>query len=79
MRARVLFAGLMLVAVSSAWAKLPPPSEEQKAAAAAAKAKADDAAKRDGVAMGKAQDRTVANYRKNKGSKAPMATGGKKK
>jgi hypothetical protein len=55
------------------WAKLPPPSDEAKAKAAEAKAKADDAAKKDAEDLGKAQDRAVTNYRKNKGIKGSPA------
>jgi hypothetical protein len=42
-------------------------SDEAKAKAVEAKAKADDQAKKDAEDLAKAQDRAVANYRKNKG------------
>lgn len=51
-----------------AWAKLPPPSPEAAAKAAEAKQKADEAAKKDAADLGKAQDRAVANYKRNKGT-----------
>ena len=61
----ILAAGLMLGAFVATHAKLPPPppkSEEQKKAEAdkAAAAKAKEAAD-----LGKAQDKAVANYKKN--------------
>lgn len=72
MRARVLLAGLILVAASgAAWAKLPPLTEEQKAAAAAAKAKADETAKKEAALMGKEYDKVLANYRRSKGGAKP--------
>ena len=52
----------------SAWAKLPPPSPEAAAKAAEAKQKADEAAKKDAADLAKAQDRSVANYKRNKGA-----------
>ena len=52
----------------SAWAKLPAPSPEAAAKAAEAKQKADEAAKKDAADLTKAQDRTVANYKRNKGA-----------
>jgi hypothetical protein len=76
----ILLAGLMFIAASgSTWAKMPPPTDAQKAQAAEAKAKADDAAKRDAGLLVKAQDKAVANYRKNKGgAKPPVAKTAKK-
>jgi hypothetical protein len=68
----------MAASVGTVWAKLPPPSVDAKAKAAEAKAKADEAAKKDAEQLGKAQDRAVANYRKNKGIKAPAPMAGKK-
>jgi hypothetical protein len=68
----------MAVTAGTVWAKLPPLSDEAKAKAVEAKAKADDAAKKDAEQLGKAQDRAAANYRKNKGIKAPAAMAGKK-
>ena len=62
--------------MSAAQAKLPvaAPSEEQKAKAEEAKAKAAAAAKLEGEQLGKAQDRAVDHYKKEKGkSAAPVA------
>ena len=68
-----LAAGLLLGAVAATHAKLPPApaksdaekaTDAQKAAAAKAKAAEADA---------RAEDRAVANYRKNKGIAAPKA------
>ena len=67
-----LAAGLMIGAIAASHAKLPaaPPksdAEKQVEADKAAAAKAKDAAD-----LGKAQDKAVANYKKNKGvSMAP--------
>jgi len=62
------------VVMGAAQAKLPAPSEEQKAKAAEAKAKAAAAAKLEGEQLGKAQDRAVENYKKQKEkSAAPVA------
>jgi hypothetical protein len=79
MNIRILIMSIAMAATAgTVWAKLPPPSDEAKAKAAEAKAKADDAAKKDAEQLGKAQDRAVANYRKNKGIKAPASMAGKK-
>jgi ElaB/YqjD/DUF883 family membrane-anchored ribosome-binding protein len=79
MNFRILIMSIaMAVTAGTVWAKLPPPSDEAKAKAAEAKAKADEAAKKDAEQLGKAQDRAVANYRKNKGIKAPAPMAGKK-
>lgn len=69
----------MAIAAGTVWAKLPPPSAEAKAKAAEAKAKADEAGKKDAQGLAKAQDRAVANYRKNKGFKGTLAGVAKKK
>jgi hypothetical protein len=76
MAIRIGFLALALVIAGGAWAKLPPPPPEAAAKAAEAKQKADDAAKKDAADLAKAQDRTVANYKKNKGAK-PAVTGRK--
>ena len=79
MNVRILIMSVAMAATAgTVWAKLPPLSDEAKAKAAEAKAKADDAAKKDAELLGKAQDRAAANYRKNKGIKAPAAMAGKK-
>jgi hypothetical protein len=79
MNVRILIMSVaMAVTAGAVWAKLPPPSEEAKAKAAEAKAKADDAAKKDAAQLGKAQDKAVGNYRKNKGIRSPASMAGKK-
>ncbi|MGH8740713.1 MAG: hypothetical protein ACREUN_07365 [Burkholderiales bacterium] len=63
----VLAGGLLIGAFAASHAKLPPPTPEQKAAAAA-KAEKDAAGKAKAAEqVGKAQDKAVANYKKNKG------------
>jgi hypothetical protein len=69
---------VMAVTTGAVWAKLPPAPAADPAKAAEAKKAADDAAKKDAEQLGKAQDRAVANYRKNKGIKAPAPMAGKK-
>ena len=72
MNVRILIMSVAMAATAgTVWAKLPPLSEEAKAKAAETKTKADDAAKKDAVQLGKAQDKAAANYRKNKGIKSP--------
>ena len=79
MNIRILIMSVAMAATAgTVWAKLPPPSDEAKAKAAEAKAKADDAAKKDADQLGKSQDKAAANYRKNKGIKAPASMAGKK-
>ena len=78
MNIRILVMSIAMAATAGAvWAKLPAaPADPAKAEA---KAKADAAAKqKDAESLGKAQDRAVANYRKNKGIKAPASMAGKK-
>jgi len=78
MNIRILIMSIAMAATAGAvWAKLPAaPADPAKAEA---KAKADAAAKqKDADSLGKAQDRAVANYRKNKGIKAPASMAGKK-
>jgi len=65
----VIMTVAMAVAAGAAFGKLPaPPAPDPAKAAADAKKKAD-AAKRDKDMLGKAQDRAVAAYRRNKGIK----------
>jgi hypothetical protein len=75
MNIRTLIMTVAMAATAGAvWAKLPPGPPADPAKAAGAKKAADDAAKKDADQLGKAQDRAVANYRKNKGIKgAPAA------
>ena len=78
MNIRILIMSIAMAATAGAvWAKLPAaPADPAKAEA---KAKADAAQKqKDADSLGKAQDRAVVNYRKNKGIKAPASMAGKK-
>lgn len=74
----VIMTVVMAATAGAVWAKLPPAPPADPAKAAEAKAKADAAAKKDAEDLAKAQDRAAANYRKNKGIKAPAAMAGKK-
>jgi hypothetical protein len=65
-------------AVGMVNAKLPPLSDEAKAKASEAAAKKKDAAKKATVALEKAQDRAVANYKKGPGAKPATAAVKKK-
>jgi hypothetical protein len=73
----LIMTAAMAATAGTVWAKLPAaPADPAKAEA---KAKADAAAKqKDADELGKAQERAVANYRKNKGIKAPAPMAGKK-
>jgi hypothetical protein len=65
---RILMMSVAMAATAGAvWAKLPAAAPVDPAKAAEAKAKADEAAKKDAEQLGKAQDRAVLSYRKNKG------------
>jgi hypothetical protein len=79
MNIRTLIMSIAMAAVAgTVWAKLPA-APKVDPAAAEAKAKAEAAAKqKDAEQLGKAQDRAVANYRRNKGIKAPASMAGKK-
>jgi len=79
MNFRILMMSVAMAATAGVvWAKLPPAPPADPAKAAEAKKVADDAAKKDADLLGKAQDRAVANYRKNKGIRAPASMAGKK-
>jgi len=79
MNFRILLMSVAMAATAGAvWAKLPPAPPADPAKAAEAKKVADDAAKKDADLLGKAQDRAVANYRKNKGIRGPASMAGKK-
>jgi hypothetical protein len=71
---------LVAGAVSMVYAKLPqaPMDDSAKAAAEAKKAKAAEAAKKDGELLAKAQDRAVDRYKKEHGIKAVAAPAKKK-
>jgi hypothetical protein len=66
----VLAGGLLIGAFAAPYAKLPPPTPEEKAAAAAKSEKEGAAKATAAKELAKAQDRAVANYKKNKGSAA---------
>jgi poly-gamma-glutamate capsule biosynthesis protein CapA/YwtB (metallophosphatase superfamily) len=66
----LIMSAAMALTTGAVWAKLPPPSEEAKAKAAEAKAKADDAAKKDAELLTRAQERAVANFKKNRAAMA---------
>ncbi len=69
-----LAGGLLIGAAAASYATLPAKTAEEKAAATA-KAEKDAAAKAQAAKeLGKAQDRAVANYRKNKASSSGGAT-----
>jgi hypothetical protein len=67
---RVLLAlagGLMIGAIAASHAKLPPPPAKSDAEKAADASKDAAAKAKEAELNGKAQDKAVANYRKNKG------------
>jgi len=74
----VLMAGLFVGAIGASYAKLPPAPAKSDAEKKAEADKAAAAKAKDGEDLGKAQDRAVANYKKNKGG-ASMAPGKAKK
>ena len=68
-----LVLAVVLALSPSVWAKLPAPSDEAKAKAAEAAAKTAWSGKVDGYLLCKAQDRTVAHYKKSQGEAKPAA------
>ena len=63
-----LAGGVLIGAVAASYAELPPPTAQEKAAAAA-KTEKDAAAKAQAAKeLAAAQDKAVANYKKNKGA-----------
>ena len=75
----VLAAGLAAGAIAASLAKLPPPPAKSDAEKAAEAEKAAASKAKDAGELAKAQDRAVANYKKNKGiSMAPEKTGAQK-
>jgi gas vesicle protein len=68
----VLMAGLFIGAIAASHAKLPPAPAKSDAEKKAEADKAAAAKAKDAEDLGKAQDRAVANYKKNKGG-ASMA------
>ena len=77
---RILIAlagGLMIGAIAASHAKLPPPPPKNDAVMAAEAAKAAATKAKDAELNAKAQDKAVANYKKNKGiamDPKPVAT-----
>jgi len=68
----VLLAGLFAGVIAASHAKLPPPPAKTDAEKAAEAEKAAAAKAKDAAELSKAQDKAVANYKKNKGvSMAP--------
>jgi hypothetical protein len=70
----VLAAGLLIGAFAAAYAELPPPTAEEKAAAAAKAQKAAAEKAQDAKELARAQDRAVANWRKNTGGSSAGTT-----
>jgi hypothetical protein len=64
----VLAAGIMAGAFAASYAKLPPPPAKTDAEKAAEAEKAAATKAKDAADLGKAQDRAVANYKKNAAS-----------
>jgi hypothetical protein len=62
-----LAGGLLIGAIAASHAKLPPPPPKSDAEKAAEADKAAAAKAKDADQLGKAQDKAVANYKKNKG------------
>jgi len=63
-----LAAGLMIGAMVASYAKLPPPPPKSDAEKAAEAQKADAAKAKDAADLAKAQEKAVANYKKNAAS-----------
>lgn len=74
-----LAAGLVLGLSAGAYAKLPPPPAKTDAEKKADADKAAAGKAKDAADLGKAQDRAVANYKKNKGMPVEAPHKGKKK
>ena len=60
-----LAGGLLIGVVAASYAKLPPPTPEEKAAAAAKAQKAESEKAKAAQEVSRAQDKAVANYKKN--------------
>ena len=79
----VLAAGLGIGSLAGVQAKLPPAAPKSDAVKAAEAEKAAASKAKDAADLGKAQDKAVANFKKNKGIVEPKAsaatTSGKKK
>jgi hypothetical protein len=70
----VLAGGLLIGAFAAAYAELPPPTAQEKAAAAAKAEKAAAEKAQDAKELARAQDKAVANWRKNKGASSAGST-----
>ena len=77
-RILLVVAGGLMIGTFAAQAKLPPPTPEEKAAAAAKAEKAAAAKAQAADQLGKAQDKAVANYKKNKGVSMSPSKAGRK-
>ena len=74
-----LLGGLLIGVFAATHAKLPPPPAKSEAEKKAEADKAAATKAKDAEALGKAQDRAVANYRKNKGGASMAPTKAQKK
>ena len=74
----VLMAGLFIGTIGASYAKLPPAPAKSDAEKKAEADKAAAAKAKEGEDLGKAQDRAVANYKKNKGGASMAPTKAKK-
>ncbi|TAK52475.1 MAG: hypothetical protein EPO27_01250 [Betaproteobacteria bacterium] len=72
--AAALAAGLLMGAIAASHAKLPAPPAKGDAEKAAEAQKAAAAKAKGAELLGKAQDKAVANYKRNKGIAEPMAS-----
>ena len=72
-----LAAGLMIGVFTASQAKLPPPPPKSDAAKKVEADKAAAAKAKDAADLGKAQDRAVANYKRNKGASMASSKGKK--
>jgi hypothetical protein len=69
-----LAGGLLIGAVAASYAELPPPTPEEKTAAASKAQKAESEKAKAAKEVAQAQDKAVANYKKNKRSSSSGAT-----
>ena len=74
----VLMAGLFVGAIGASYAKLPPAPAKSDAEKKAEADKAAAANAKEAEDLGKAQDRAVANYKRNKGGASMAPTKAKK-
>ncbi len=74
----VLLGGLLIGVFAATHAKLPPPPAKTDAEKSAEAEKAAAAKAKDAASLGQAQDRAVANYKKNKGASMAPSKASKK-